>query len=60
MEKNVAQSKADTILSLMLQHQPNLFGHQTYIGLLDEERAKQAAKSVAAFRAELIAQLEKQ
>jgi len=57
MEESTAAFKADEFIKLMLQHQQNLWG---WSPAADEEQAKQAAKSLAALRAELIAQLKQQ
>lgn len=59
MNKDVAQGKADDFIRLMLQHQQNLFGLNSS-PLIDVEKAKKAAQSLAVFRAELITQLEQQ
>jgi len=59
MNEDVAKSKADDLVKLIIQYQPNLFG----VGvpaLGDSEKAKKVAQSLSALRAELIAQLEKQ
>lgn len=58
MEKDEATAKADNLINLMIQHQPNLFGNRP--PLHSEELAKTAAQSLAALRAELIAKLTQQ
>lgn len=57
MHKDAAAALADEFIKITLQHQQTLFGNCV---LASEESAQQAAKSLAALRAELIAQLEQQ
>lgn len=52
-----ATERADAFIKLMLQHQVNLWG---WSPLADADQAKKAAQSLAALRAELIAQLKQQ
>ena len=58
MNDPLAVSKADEFIRLILQHQPDLFG--AYHPLTAEDKAKRVAQSLAALRAELIAQLKQQ
>ena len=57
MHKDAATALAEEFIRITLQHQQNLFG---VYPLASEQSAQQAAKSLAALRAELIAQLEPQ
>jgi len=57
MQPMDATNKSEELIKIILQHQPGLFGTTP---LCTEESARQAAQSLAALRAELIAQLEKQ
>lgn len=57
MHKEAAAVLAEEFIKITLQHQQNLFG---VYPLASEQSARQAAKSLAALRAELIAQLEQQ
>ena len=57
MDKIAAMSKAQEILRQLLENQPALFNEHA---LSTPDRARSAAKSIAAFRAELISELEKQ
>lgn len=59
LDEPMAAGKADDFIRLILQHQTGLFGHSGS-ALPNEEQAKKVAKSLAAFRAELIEQLKKQ
>lgn len=59
MEEKFAVTKADDLIKLMIQHQPNLFG-TTVSPLSEVDRAKKAAQSLAALRTELIEQLKPQ
>jgi hypothetical protein len=54
MKEDSAMYKADEFIKLALQYQPGLFGTAP---LHDAQKAKQAAQSLAALRAELTAQL---
>lgn len=59
MKEENATYKADELIKLMIQYQPNLFG----VGappLADMEKAKKVAQSISALRAELIEQLKQQ
>ncbi len=57
MHKEAAAVLADEFIKITLQHQSNLLG---VYPLASESSAQQAAKSLAALRAELISQLEEQ
>lgn len=59
MKDDHAIDMADTLIKLMLQHQPGLLG-STHHPLLAVDSAKQVAQSLAALRAELIEQLKQQ
>jgi hypothetical protein len=57
MDESTASSKADQALALILQRQESLFGSKPFES---EEKAREAAKHIAAFRLALIAELEDQ
>ena len=57
MNKDVAATKADDIIKLLLANQSEIVGKYS---LGNPDDAKNAAQAIAAFRKELIEQLEKQ